>query len=314
MPLPNFLCVGTQKAGTSTLQDILVQHPDIFLPAIKETRFFRDDSEFAKGTEYYQNEFFSTVRGEKAVGEIDPDYMYFEHVPGRIHECLDTDIRFIFLLRNPVDRAYSHYWMSYYRGYDRDPFTRSIELEEDRIKIGFFERNQFSYIDRGHYAEQIERYLRFFPKQNMLFLVFEEDFRNRSSREKSIGSILEFLDLQHLELNVDIRSNPSSRPKYQFIRDIIYGRPAPLRFLASVVVPSAKWRQRVALLVDQKNRVESRPPALLTELREEIWNRHFKQDVGRLELLLNRELKSWYPYDSGSDSEAEDRTELNGTK
>ena len=313
MPLPNFLCVGTQKAGTSTLQDILVQHPDIFLPAIKETRFFRDDSEFAKGTEYYQNEFFSTVRGEKAVGEIDPDYMYFEHVPGRIHDCLDSHIRFIFLLRNPVDRAYSHYWMSYHRGYDREPFTRSIELEEDRIKLGFFERIQFSYIDRGHYAEQIERYLRFFPKENMLFLVFEEDFRDKSSRETSIRRALEFLGVQHLELNVDIRSNPSSRPKYRLIRDIIYKRPALLRFLASVAVPSSQWRRQVAQLVDQKNRVEVRPPALRTELRQAIWRWHFKQDVIRLELLINRELKCWHPCDSKPDSGTEERTEFSGT-
>ena len=68
MPLPSFLCVGAQKAGTSTLHDILIQHPDVFLPATKETCFFRDDDKYAAGLEYYEKEFFSRARGERAIG------------------------------------------------------------------------------------------------------------------------------------------------------------------------------------------------------------------------------------------------------
>jgi len=183
MPLPNFLCVGAQKAGTTTLHDILIQHPEIYLPEIKETKFFQDNSKYRKGLDYYEKEFFGKWNGERAVGEIDSVYMYFEYVPERIYKHLGKDIKLIFMLRNPVDRAYSHYWMSYRRGYETETFERAIELEQKRIKIDEFHKIHFSYIDRGFYAKQIKRYLKLFPKENMLFIIFEEDFlKNRKKQ------------------------------------------------------------------------------------------------------------------------------------
>ena len=300
MPLPSFLCVGAQKAGTSTLHDILIQHPDVFLPSTKETCFFRDDDKYAAGLEYYEKEFFSRARGERAIGEIAPDYMYFDYVPERVYASLGPDLKIIFMLRNPVDRAYSHYCMSHYRGYDSEPFARSIELESDRIRRGFPERNHLSYLDRGRYAEQIQRFLRFYPMENMLFLVFEEEFKDLQSRAQSISGILRFLSVQVLDLDVNLRSNPSSRPRYTLIRNIIHGRPALLRYLGRVLVPSKKLKAQLLLLLDRKNRIESKPPELPAALRQTIWDRHFKQTVEELEVLLRRDLRCWYPPDPDS--------------
>ena len=71
--LPNFLCVGAQKAGTTTLYDILNQHPDIYLPKIKETKYFAADEKFNRGLDYYERKYFFKCMDQKAVGEIDPE-------------------------------------------------------------------------------------------------------------------------------------------------------------------------------------------------------------------------------------------------
>ena len=82
--LPNFLVVGAQKAATTSLHNYLAVHPDIYLPAQKETKFFVDDERYMRGIDYYEREHFSGWKGESAVGEVDPDYMYFEQALGRL--------------------------------------------------------------------------------------------------------------------------------------------------------------------------------------------------------------------------------------
>src|SRR5437868_3900524 len=106
MALPNFLCVGAQKAGTTTLYEILKQHPDIFLPKkIKETKFFVYEEKFQRGKTWYEKEFFSEVKNEKAFGEIDPAMMFEEKSAQRIFDTLGKDVKLIFVFRNPVARA-----------------------------------------------------------------------------------------------------------------------------------------------------------------------------------------------------------------
>src|ERR1044071_2192855 len=98
--LPNFLGVGAQKAGTTTLYEILKQHPDIFLPKkIKETKFFVYEEKFQKGRAWYEKEFFSEWNGEKAVGEIDPAMIFEEKSAQRIFDALGKNMKLIFIFR-----------------------------------------------------------------------------------------------------------------------------------------------------------------------------------------------------------------------
>ncbi len=175
--LPNFLCIGTQKGGTSFLFNLLNQHPQIFIPNIKEIHFFDVDDNYKKGPDWYQY-FFRQAKGYKAIGSITPSYMFFEYVPKRIKHTLGSNINFLVILRNPVDRAYSHYWMSFKRGYERLPFEQAILMEHKRIKMGYFEKNNFSYVTRGFYYEQLIRYFDIFPKENFLILIFDDFIKN----------------------------------------------------------------------------------------------------------------------------------------
>ena len=294
MPLPNFLCVGAQKAGTTTLHDILIQHPEIYLPEIKETKFFQDNSKYKKGLNYYEKEFFGKWNGERAIGEIDPDYMYFEYVPERIYKHLGKDIKLIFMLRNPVDRAYSHYWMSYRRGYETETFERAIELEQERIKIDEFHRSHFSYIDRGFYAKQIKRYLKLFPKENMLFIIFEEDFLK--NRKKTIKSILSFIGVScEVELNLDIKSNPASIYRLKILRDFIY-KPNYIKKIGKILIPHKKLRQKIIRTLDKLNQKPIKPPKLDKNFRKKLLFTYFINDIKELEDIIEKSLITWYTF------------------
>lgn len=190
MVLPNFIVPGAQKSGTTALRIYLAQHPDIYV-ASKEIHFFDDDRNFSNGREWYEK-FFENWNGEKAIGEKTPEYLYDEKVPERIYKVL-PNVKLIFVLRNPVDRAYSHYWHNIRSGLETLGFEKAIEKEEERIKDPKLKKI-YSYKDRGKYVLQIKRYEKFFPKSNMLFLLAED---LKYDRENTLQKILKFLDVEY---------------------------------------------------------------------------------------------------------------------
>lgn len=220
MALPNFLCVGAQKAATTTFYKILGQHPDICLPSVKEVHFFDDDDNFGKGLFWYENVF--QCNGEKVIGEITPEYMYFDYVPERIHKTLGGDVKLIFILRNPADRAYSHYSMERARGIETKGFEKAVALEPERIKKGYFEQMHYSYISRGLYATQIKRFLERFAAENMLFLIFENDWLE--NREKTFKRVFEFLGIRHMALDLNFHAFATRIPRLGILRRLYHSR------------------------------------------------------------------------------------------
>ena len=293
MALPNFFCVGAQKAGTTTLFNILRQHPDIYLPSNKEAWFFHKDDKYKKGISWYEREYFSKCSVERAVGEISPDYMYFEKVPERIRRDLGKNIRFIFILRNPADRAYSHYLMTVFRGIERELFDRAIILEKERIERGFWEKIHFSYVTRGKYYEQISRYLRYFSKKQMLFLIFEENIKTNINF--TIGEVLNFLEVNNIELNTNVNRNPAVEPRSKYLRDIIR-QPNPIKRVSRAIIPFPSIRSRVRKFIEKLNQQKCSISSLDPSLKMRIINDYFMDDIKKLEKLLERDLSFWYMY------------------
>ena len=292
LSLLNFICIGAQKAGTTTLHDILNQHPDVFLPKVKETKFFHDNTKFNKGLDYYQNEFFNSHKTEKVSGEIDPEYLYFNEVPKRIFDALGIDTKLIIIMRNPANRAYSHYLMSVRRGFETENFEDAIRLEKERILENDFNKNHFSYIDRGLYSEQIKRYLQYFKKENMLFLIFEEDLIQ--NKEETFKRILKFLELDpDYAFDLDIKSNPSSKPRFTFIRDLVYKPGIFKKVIGNLVIPSKKLRWKFKDLMDKYNQKSFSTPKLDSEMKELLMKKYFKEDIKHLEKILDRGLSVW---------------------
>jgi hypothetical protein len=162
--LPNFIVIGAPRCGTTWVHDNLRQHPDIFLPKIKELHFF--DNHPDKSIEHYES-LFSTWSGQKAVGEITPNYLSGafssnRRIPELIHQYL-PNIRLIAVLRNPVERAYSHYWFNV----SQDARNVGVTFEEKLAQ-----RPQI--IEEGLYADHLSRYLSLFEKNQMLVLSYDD--------------------------------------------------------------------------------------------------------------------------------------------
>lgn len=189
--LPNFIICGTQKGGTTSLYTYLKQNPFIGMSNKKEIHYF--DLHYQKGIEWYKKHFKKFKdKKYKLVGEATPTYMYFENIPERIYRLI-PETKLIFILRNPVNRAYSHYWHTVKIGYEYLYFEEAIEKEEERLReYQEFIRSLYSYKDRGKYISQLERFWKYFPKEQMLILITEE---LKEKPEQVMTKLFDFLEI-----------------------------------------------------------------------------------------------------------------------
>jgi len=197
-PLPDFLIIGAQKAGTTALYAYLRRHPQITGPSWKEVSFF--DRHYARGEAWYRGNFPNALRARGLVGEASPSYLFHPFAPERVATMV-PEVKLIALVRNPVDRAFSHYQHEVALGREPLSFEHALEAENARLRgeeermradPGYFSRAwwDFTYRCRGRYAEQIERWLAVFPRDQLL-VVPSEDLL--AEPERVHGQVLEFL-------------------------------------------------------------------------------------------------------------------------
>ncbi|MCB1055668.1 MAG: sulfotransferase [Acidobacteria bacterium] len=190
-PLPNLVVAGVQRAGTTSLHYLLASHPEVFFPERpQEIHFFDDDRAYARGLDAYRR-LFRGWRGERWVGQTSPLYLFEPAVPERLHGAL-PEAKIVVVLREPVSRAYSHYWLEVRYGWERESFERALELEAERLEGGFDARRHFSYTARGRYAEQLERYFALFGRERVLVLLQDE---MKNAPERVLERLGGFLDL-----------------------------------------------------------------------------------------------------------------------
>ena len=213
-PLPDFLIVGAQKAGTTALYAYLRWHPEIMGPSFKEVSFF--DRHYAHGEAWYRGHFparprqrlVERRRGRRPlVGEASPSYLFHPLAAERVAAVI-PGARLIALLRNPVDRAFSHYQHEVALGREPLSFEDAIDQEDERMR-GEVERMlhepayfsyawwNYTYLARGRYAEQLERWLAAFPRDQLLILFTEELSRDPAA---TYGRVLAFLGAEAHEL------------------------------------------------------------------------------------------------------------------
>ncbi|MBA3646962.1 MAG: sulfotransferase domain-containing protein [Chitinophagales bacterium] len=291
MALPNFLCVGAQKAGTTTLYEILKQHPDIFLPQnVKETKFFVYPDKYENGLEYYEKEYFSEWQGQQAIGEVDPAIMFEEQAASRIHRSLGNKVKLIFILRNPAARAYSHFLMTQRKGFEELSFDEAISKEKDRLVQNPAQKFNFSYLTRGYYSRQIERFKEYFPAENFLFLIFEDDFIK--NRKITFDRIQDFLEVKRVGLDLDIRSNKAAAPKNKTVHELMRKRNAVRNTLSKIMPGSLK--KTIQDFISKKNIKEIEHSTLDVKKEMELIQKFFMEDIQKLEKILYRDLSTWY--------------------
>lgn len=206
--LPDFLIIGASKSGTTSLYDQLVEHPQIEPAAVKEVHFF--DDRFDRGIEWYRSQFpLANSRSHSRTGEASPYYLFHPHAPRRIRRAL-PDVKLIALLRNPIERAYSHYQhevrvkresLSFEEALAREPERLNGELERMLEDEGYnsFNYRRYSYLARGRYADQIAVWRQLFPEAQLMVIKSEDFFADPGP---TYQQVLQFLQL------------PSWRPRY----------------------------------------------------------------------------------------------------
>lgn len=295
MKKPNFFIVGAPKCGTTAMSAYLGQHPEVFIPHVKEPYFFGGD--LAINSPYRNEErylsLFSAARDEKRVGEASVWYLYSERGAAEIEE-FDPRAKIIIMLRDPVGMLYSlHSHFLYYGADDIVDFEAALDAEEDR-KQGFrlpqrptFVQGLF-YREIAKYTQQVRRYFQVFGREHVHVAIFD-DFQSDTAGE--YGKTLRFLDLSP-DFRPEFRVvNPNKEARSKALHEFIHNPPQIARRLVRVVTSRAMRSKLVENVRSYNARPEPRQPMdaeLSMRLRAE-----FAPEVERLSELLGRDLTHW---------------------
>jgi Sulfotransferase domain len=197
--LPDFLIVGAQKAGTTSLHSYLCEHATIEAPSTKEIHYF--DRSYTRGLGWYRAHFGRRRQG-LMTGEATPYYLFHPAVPHRVAKEL-PGCRLIVLLRNPIDRAFSQHHHESVLGFEELPFEVAIEREPMRLageqerllgdpRYRSFSHQHHSYLARGRYAEQLERWFECVGRDRILIMAAEDLF---DDPQGAVGRVQDFLGL-----------------------------------------------------------------------------------------------------------------------
>lgn len=214
---PDFAIIGTQRGGTTSLHAYLRAHPRVEVPATKELHYVTD--RFSRGRDWYLGQFPAELPPGVITGEATPYALFHPASPARLHE-IAPDAKLIVLLRNPVDRAYSHFLLETSRGHETLPFEIAVDAETSRLtgeEVRLLadptyvsaNHNQASYLSRGDYAPQLERWLELYPRQQMLILRSEDLYQHT---EEVFHQVTSFLGLPPARDIPFATHNPTSGP------------------------------------------------------------------------------------------------------
>jgi len=222
MILPDFYIAGTQKGGTTSLHHMLESVPDIYFPKHpQEIHFFDLEKNYSQGLQWLTRHYSSKNISGKLKGQTSPFYMYHSKVASRIKDAT-PNAKFIFILRNPVSRAYSHYWNSVRYGFEKLSFKDALREEKKRLLTGSeYSMRHFSYVDRGHYHIQLSRFVEIFGSENCLVLTQDQLIESPTA---IIENCLDFLDLEYNAASVikveNSIHNPSRIPRTKLLQTL----------------------------------------------------------------------------------------------
>jgi hypothetical protein len=321
MRLPDFLIIGAAKAGSNTLYEYLRRHPQVYLTWPKEIEFFARDEIYANGIEWYAS-FFSEAEPNQVCGEGSVIYTLWPHFPesaARIARWL-PQVKLIYIMRHPVERAYSYYvqvfknaLLTQASGRKSESLPKTFEEvikpkdiqaiktpvpQPDIIDSHLPKQNPDLYLDGSDYMKQIEQYLRFFPRDQFLFLLLDD------LNQKPTDTIQKIFNFIGVDEKIDVMqkdnivANQASNYPEWFLRTQIT---APLKAIPGVASTAALLPQGVRdgvyqlFKIMQSGKLNSErwlPPPMLPETRQMLLEK-FHQPNQKLAEFLNRDLSHW---------------------
>ena len=271
--LPNFLVIGAMKAGTTSLYHYLREHPQVFMPSVKELDYFAREPASGRGIDWYRRQFAPAPAEATAVGEASTLYAkhpLFPGVPERIADSI-PDAKLIYLVRDPIERIRSHYQHQVALGAERAPLDEAVF--RDPI-----------YIDTSRYAMQIDRYLEVFARDQLLVVTSE---RLLGEREAAVRDVYAFVgvDQNHVPTNLDREFYRSadrathSPLAWRIRRSLKHRFPSLKRAKELVDAPLLRWRNRSGAAAEDAFVVTDEVRERITRLLEEDV-RHLRDYLG----------------------------------
>jgi hypothetical protein len=296
--LPNFFIIGAAKSGTTTLFNILSQHPQVYFPFQKEPNFFCNDKFFSRGLDWYANTFFESASNYPLRGEASPQYLYWgEKAAARIQAIYKSkDLKFIAILRDPVKRAYSHYWMLVHRELEDLSFVEALEAEDvlllrhwDELeKVGSL---RYGYFRGGQYARQLELYLEQFSIGQFHFILLD-DLKNDFAG--TMTGLVQFLGIQTDFTFQQVTSNPAYKARNPKLHHFLHHPSGRFYRLIRAVLKKTSYpfQYRLRRKILEKNLEPVTNPGMDPQVENRLRKR-FLTDIEQLEKIIGKDLSLW---------------------
>jgi hypothetical protein len=305
----NLFLVGAAKAGTTAFQKNLSQHPQVYFCPIKEPHYFSSDilvenfrKEFCDRVDFNltkylshrplrihhqafvknQGEYdalFSENGDQPILAEASASYLWSAEAAKNIYDY-NPEARILIVLRNPVDRAFSHYLMDHKMGFSKTSFLQAIE---DDQKAPRFWGNANLYVDLGLYSQQVKRYLDLFTRDQVMIILHEE---LQTNPESVATKVCQFLNIEESSgFDLSTRHNAAKLPKNGLMAKMVNSK-------LTRNVKNIKLMRELAPRISGLFFKNESLPSIKTYERDEVY-RYFKEDVNHLEKLLSLNLNCW---------------------
>ena len=276
--LPNFLALGAPRCATTWLHATLAKHPDIFIAPMKEPEFFGNPPRFALGTDWYRS-LFAGCGKQKRVGEVSVNSFHSPEAPVRIRETIqDPDLKLIVLLREPIDRALSHYQIRLQKG--EAPPTFEQALDDPKMPLR----------GEGHYIEDYRRYRTLFSKEQIGIFLYEDIERDARKVLKDICVFLN-VDPSFFDSYQNMRVNKSEAVRSVPVSMIIGYLGRAIRFVLPYGGVGERIRERLQRWNMRWNRKPGTMP-LRAETRKAL-EKEYAQDNDFLAREAEISLSAW---------------------
>jgi hypothetical protein len=303
--LPDFLVIGAAKSGTTSLFHYLSQHPRIFFPPMnKEPGFFCFSEVSVTQTNYDSPvlwssaitdlvryaALFSSAPDASLIGEATPEYLL---LPNKTISALENtyghdtpQLKFIALLRNPIERIWSHYWMMRRDGFENLEYKEAVAESTIKARLSTGWHPAYDYLGYGMYGEQVTAYVRHFGRDSVRLIVFD---KFRADPVKVCQDLYGFLGLDPTFIpDVSTKHNVSGALKHPLLHRLLFTRERTLKSLARRLLPHAELQRLKARVVAWNTRPVAMPEAERIRLTA-----YYRDDVLRLSCLTGLDLSHW---------------------
>ncbi len=294
--LPNTIIIGAAKAGTTSLFDILKQHPQVYTPEKKELRFFSDDKHYERGVQWYEDTHFKKAAGYPARIEASPAYLtWSEKSAQRIKDVYGNQpVKIVAIFRDPVKRAYSHYWHRVRLGSEDGElgFTKAVRTEEQRLQEKWdylYQKGDglHGYKRASHYMQRLQPFLQIFPRESFHFMIQEDLFKDFDVR---MAELCRFMGIDDSFKFESLNSNESAVPRYDFLGKT-YKDMKSNPFTKAIFKMFFSKNARATLFKDVVMKKFEYPP-IEEDVKRELYA-EFAAETDELAALIGRDLSGW---------------------